>query len=95
MTNQYRGKGSSAYQRQQQALKRLCRAKGVGCSNCGQPFDFDNHNSPRGFTADHPKPLSKGGRLNGQQIAPMCRACNARLNNHDRGDDQVILRPAT
>ena len=93
MTNQYRGKGSSAYQRQQQALKRLCRAKGIGCSNCGQPFDFDNHNSKRGFTADHPEALANGGRLLGQKLVPLCRECNARKGKTQT--DSVILRPAT
>ena len=59
VANPYRGRGSSAYQRAQQALKRRCKAQGIGCANCGKPFDFDNHNSKRGFTADHPEALAR------------------------------------
>lgn len=93
MTNPYRGKGSAAYQRQQQALKRRCRALGLGCQNCGVEFDFDDHNSPRGFTADHPEAIANGGRLLGQKLVPLCRACNARKGKHPV--ESVILRPAT
>ena len=77
MANAYRGKGSSTYQRKQAALKRQCKTLGTGCSNCGNPFDYDNPNSPRGFTADHVTPLATGGRLLGP-LVPLCRACNAR-----------------
>ena len=91
MANQYRGKGSSAYQRQQQAIKRLCKAKGIGCSNCGQPFDYADHNSPRGFTADHPVALANGGTLLGQRLIPLCRSCNARKGAVDT--ELIVLRP--
>ena len=91
MANPYRSKGSSTYQRRQQALKRRCKALGIGCSNCGAAFDFDDHNSPRGFTVDHPVALANGGRLLGQQLVPMCRSCNARKG----ATATPILRPAT
>ena len=69
------------------------KAKGIGCSNCGQPFDFADHNSKRGFTADHPEALANGGRLLGQKLVPLCRECNARKGKTQT--DSVILRPAT
>ena len=78
MTEPWRGKGGRAYQRQRATLMRRCQAEGRGCANCGQPFDWDNPNSARGFTADHPIALANGGRLLGQQLVPLCRSCNAR-----------------
>ena len=90
-TSPYRGHGGRAYERQRDALKRRCQSTGQGCTNCGQPFDYNNPNSPRGFTADHPNPLAAGGRLLGQQLVPLCRSCNAR-----KGDTLTpTIRPAS
>ena len=77
-TNPRRGKGGHAYRRQAEALRRRTKANGGRCSGCGQPFDWDNHLSQRGFTADHPVPLERGGSLLGQQLVPLCRSCNGR-----------------
>ena len=77
-TNPRRGKGGHAYRRRAEALKQRTKANGDTCSNCGEPFDWNNHLSPRGFTADHPDPLKHGGSLLGQQLVPLCRGCNAR-----------------
>lgn len=89
--NPYRGKGGKAYQREQAALKRKCKALGIGCANCGKPFDFANPNSQRGFTADHPHALDAGGKLLGQHLVPLCRECNGRKRNVVT----PILRPAS
>ena len=87
----YRGHGGRPYQRRRNALMRRAQSTGQGCTNCGQPFDFDNPNSPRGFTADHPTPLAAGGSLLGQQFVPLCRSCNAR-----KGDTITpTIRPAS
>ena len=77
-TNPRRGKGGHAYRRQAEALRRRTKANAGRCSSCGEPFDWDNHLSPRGFTADHPVPLERGGSLLGQQLVPLCRSCNGR-----------------
>ena len=78
--NPYRGKHGHLYQRKQAALKRLYQTNGWPCPNCGKPFDFDNHNSPQGFTADHVDPIGNGGRLLGKIVAA-CRSCNGRRGN--------------
>ena len=89
--NPYRGTGGRAYQRQRDALARRCQARGVGCSNCGRPFDWARPNSSAGFTADHPIAINAGGKLLGQHLVPLCRGCNAR-----KGDTVTpVLRPAT
>lgn len=76
------GKGHRAYRRQRDRLEREARASGATCSRCGNPYDFDNPRSARGFTADHPEALANGGHLTRQTLVPMCRSCNARKGNH-------------
>ena len=78
MTSAYRGRGGRRYRRTRDRMARQAQATNATCPNCGKPFDFDNPNSPQGFTADHPTPLAAGGSLLGQQLVPLCRACNAR-----------------
>ncbi|QJU55923.1 HNH endonuclease [Herbiconiux sp. SALV-R1] len=36
----------------------------------------------RSFTADHDVAINNGGRLVGQTLVPMHRACNARKSDH-------------
>jgi len=77
------GHGHRAYRRAQAALKRRTRDESLPCSWCGELIDTGLPDTdPRAFTADHPDALANGGRLAGQQLAPMHRACNARKSNH-------------
>lgn len=75
------GKGSAAWRRIVAAGKARYKRNGWPCPECGQPFDFDNPQSARGFTGDHPIALANGGTLIGQKTSFMCRSCNARKND--------------
>lgn len=75
------GRGHRAYRRQHEALANRYRRNGWPCPECGRPFDWDRPQSSRGFTTDHPVALNNGGRLLGQQLAAMCRGCNARKSD--------------
>lgn len=77
------GKGHRAYRRKQAALKRRAQREDLPCSSCGLSIDFDAPaTDPRSFTADHPIPIANGGDLVRQELAVMCRSCNARKGNH-------------
>ena len=89
--NAYRGRGRRAYERQREALKRRTKASGEPCGNCGKPFDWDNPNGQRGFTAEHPDAIGNGGKLLGQQLKAWCRECNGRKGKAV----QPTLRPPT
>lgn len=91
MTNAYRGKGGRRYRRTRDRMARQAQASGATCPACDTPFDFDNPQSARGFTADHPIPLEGGGSLNGQRLVGLCRSCNGRKGDHVT----PILKPAS
>ncbi len=82
MTSAYRGRGGRRYRRTRDRMARQAQATNAICPSCGKPYDFDNPNSPRGFTADHPTPLEAGGSLNGQRLIGLCRSCNGRKSDH-------------
>lgn len=85
------GRGHRAYRRAQAVLAARYKANGWPCPGCGNDFDWENPQSSRGFTADHPLALNNGGRLVGQQLEARCRGCNAR-----KGDVPTpVLVPAT
>lgn len=67
------------------------RRHGWPCPECEKPFDWENPQSARGFTADHPIALNNGGAVVGQRLVAMCRGCNARKS------DVItpVLTPAT
>ncbi len=89
MTTDRNGKGHRAYRRAQAALKRRTKAENLPCGygstngwGCGEPIDTDLPATHRlSFTADHDDALANGGRLVGQLLVPMHRACNARKGN--------------
>ena len=82
MADPRNGRGHRAYRRQRAALKNWAIRNGLThCPGCGAEFDFENLNTKHGFTADHPDALANGGALLGQQLAPLCRSCNARKGN--------------
>lgn len=84
------GKGHRAYRRGQEALKRRTKAQDLPCGygspsgwGCGEPIDTELHWKHRmSFTADHDDAIANGGRLVGQVLVPMHRACNSRKSNH-------------
>jgi hypothetical protein len=77
------GKGHRAYRRKQAALKRRAQRENIPCSWCGEEILFDVPSThPRSFTADHPVAIHNGGDLVKQELAVMCRACNARKGDH-------------
>lgn len=77
------GKGHRAYRRKQAALKRRTQRDAIPCAWCGQQIRFDVPSThPQSFTADHPIAIANGGDLVKQDLAPMCRGCNARKSNH-------------
>lgn len=85
MSNPRRGRGGHAYRRRAEALKRRTKANGGTCSNCGEPFDWDNHISPRGFTADHPDPLKLAARssdFHGGASTPSCGPVTTHSADH-------------
>ena len=84
------GKGHRAYRRQQAALKRRTKNEHLPCGHgspsgwgCGEQIDTDLPSSDRlSFTADHDDAIANGGRLVGQILVPMHKACNSRKSNH-------------
>lgn len=84
------GKGHRAYRRKQAALKRRTRDENLPCGHgspsgwgCGEAIDTRLPSTDRmSFTADHDEPLGRGGKLLGQVLVPMHRACNSRKSDH-------------
>lgn len=84
------GKGHRAYRRNQSALKRRTKYELLPCGHgspsgwgCGEQIDTELPATDRmSFIADHDVAIANGGRLVGQVLVPMHRACNARKSNH-------------
>ena len=69
---------------QAKALRERTRRLNLPCCYCGEPIDTDLPATDRmSFTADHPEAIAKGGRLAGQALEPMHRACNSRKSDHE------------
>ena len=78
------GKGHRAYRRQAAALRARTRRLNLPCTLCGEPIDTDLPATDRmSFTADHPEAIASGGRLAGQALEPMHRACNSRKSDRE------------
>lgn len=83
MSTARNGHGHRAYRRAQATLKRRTRDERLPCAWCGESIDTSLPDTdPLAFTADHPDALANGGRLAGQQLAPMHRRCNALKSDH-------------
>lgn len=81
------GKGHRAYRRQAKALRARTKRFNLPCAYCGEPIDTDLPATHKlSFTADHPDALANGGKLTGQELRPMHRACNSRRSNHEETD---------
>jgi 5-methylcytosine-specific restriction endonuclease McrA len=67
------------YRRRRDRLRRQANT----CWLCGKPIDAElQAPHPMSFSADHVRPLSKGGDLLGE-LRPAHRSCNQRRGNRD------------
>ncbi|WPO87863.1 hypothetical protein SCB71_06370 [Herbiconiux sp. KACC 21604] len=84
------GKGHRAYRRAQASLRQRTKEQHLPCGygspsgwGCGEQIDTTlDARHARSFTADHDVAINNGGRLVGQTLVPMHRACNARKSDH-------------
>lgn len=77
-------RNNQPYQAKAKALRRLGKAKNLPCWICGQPIDYDlDYRDRWSFTADHVKPLARGGSMLGA-LRPAHRSCNAKRGDLSR-----------
>lgn len=78
------GRGHRAYRRAQANLKARTKRDNLPCAWCGQPINTDLPATHRlSFTADHPVAINNGGRLTGQALEPMHKACNSQKSDRE------------
>lgn len=71
--------GTTAYQRQRDALRRRAARYREPCCFCGGEIDYSlRHPDPWAFSADHAQPVSKGGAVSGSRA--VLRPCHLRCN---------------
>lgn len=80
-----RGRNHRAYRKKTAAL----RKRADTCHICGKPIDRTlDYRDPMSWTADHVRPLTKGGKLLGPMKAAH-RSCNARRGNRTEPADPL------